>query len=225
MDLEELLRREGLDAEGLEKTVAWARDRAEELVAPLVADAELGPLLDDQWEEESSPNLMIGLSPQHRLDLAHGAEIARQAESERLAEIERRTRASGVEVAGVGPLALADLADQIDREREPEQEPAEEITTPRPFPEFVRKDDSRPSLPPPRSGRPMRPLPRGADVRPREDSMQIDVRRDSAAPQAEQAPTHTDEIVEDEIELLDDEDLELVEESLSRGRIPRDTDA
>src|SRR5688572_25961894 len=49
----------------------------------------------------------------------------------------------------------------------------------------------------------MRPLPRGADVRPREDSMQIDVRRDSAAPQAEQAPTHTDEIVEDEIELRD----------------------
>jgi len=46
MELEDLLQSEGLDADGAEGTLSWARARAEELVAGLVADSELGPLLD-----------------------------------------------------------------------------------------------------------------------------------------------------------------------------------
>jgi hypothetical protein len=63
MDLDELCRSEGLDPDALEETVAWARARADELVAGLVADAELGPILDAVWEEESALNVLPPLDP------------------------------------------------------------------------------------------------------------------------------------------------------------------
>lgn len=46
MELDDLLRKEGLDAAGLEDALAWARRRAAELVRDVDRDPELGPLLD-----------------------------------------------------------------------------------------------------------------------------------------------------------------------------------
>ncbi|MCX4245416.1 hypothetical protein [Paraliomyxa miuraensis] len=46
MELDDLLRGEGLDAASLDDALAWARQRAEELVRDVGEDPELGPLLD-----------------------------------------------------------------------------------------------------------------------------------------------------------------------------------
>jgi len=45
VDLQELLDEHGLDAEGIERTLEWARGRADELVAELEEGSELGQLL------------------------------------------------------------------------------------------------------------------------------------------------------------------------------------
>jgi hypothetical protein len=45
MELDDLLKNEGLDAAGLEEALAWARRRAAELVREVDGDPELGPLL------------------------------------------------------------------------------------------------------------------------------------------------------------------------------------
>lgn len=58
MDLEELCRSEGLDPDSLDETVRWAKSRAEELIAGVVADSELGPILDAQWEDESGLDVL-----------------------------------------------------------------------------------------------------------------------------------------------------------------------
>ncbi len=46
MELDDLLKKEGLDAAGVEDALEWARDRAAELVREMEGDPELGPLLD-----------------------------------------------------------------------------------------------------------------------------------------------------------------------------------
>jgi hypothetical protein len=46
MELDDLLKEEGLDAAGVEDALAWARRRAAELVRDVGGDPELGPLLD-----------------------------------------------------------------------------------------------------------------------------------------------------------------------------------
>ncbi|MEM7151905.1 MAG: hypothetical protein AAF799_03640 [Myxococcota bacterium] len=46
MELDDLLEREGLDAQSVEQTLEWARDRAQQLVQDVGTDPELGPLLD-----------------------------------------------------------------------------------------------------------------------------------------------------------------------------------
>lgn len=46
MELDDLLKKEGLDAAGIEDALAWARRRAAELVLDVDGDPELGPLLD-----------------------------------------------------------------------------------------------------------------------------------------------------------------------------------
>lgn len=46
MELDDLLKNEGLDAAGIEDALAWARRRAAELVRDVDGDPELGPLLD-----------------------------------------------------------------------------------------------------------------------------------------------------------------------------------
>jgi len=45
VDLQELLEEHGLDAEGIERTLEWARGRADELVSGLEEGSELGQLL------------------------------------------------------------------------------------------------------------------------------------------------------------------------------------
>lgn len=55
MELQELLDSEGLGPDEMAETLAWARERAEELVAGLVADGELGPLLDADFEGSPLP--------------------------------------------------------------------------------------------------------------------------------------------------------------------------
>jgi hypothetical protein len=170
MDLEELLQREGLDPERLRETVAWAKDRADELVAGLVADAELGPLLDDQWEDEGSQPRLLPRPPVERREPAASEEAARQSSDPGL------------------DFALADAG--LVAPSEPAV--AEEVTQPRAFPPAPRdREGSRPNLP-----LPPLPLP--------------------GVPRPDASPSTTEEIVDDEIELLDEEDLELVEESLAR---------
>jgi hypothetical protein len=174
MDLEELLQREGLDAERLRETVAWAKDRADELVAGLVADAELGPLLDAQWEDEGSSARPLPRAP------VKPALQARELGDDRGApdEVARASSDPGLD------FALADAGLVAPSEVVHGEPPPEDVTQPRAFPPAPRdRDGSRPDLPLP-------PLP--------------------------VAPSTTEEIVDDEIELLDDEDLELVEESLAR---------
>lgn len=46
MELDDLLKNEGLDAAGIDDALAWARRRAAELVRDVDGDPELGPLLD-----------------------------------------------------------------------------------------------------------------------------------------------------------------------------------
>lgn len=55
MELEELLDREGLDADAVVETVAWAHGRAQELLSGAEADPELGPLLDGGPVPEGGP--------------------------------------------------------------------------------------------------------------------------------------------------------------------------
>lgn len=175
MDLEELLQREGLDAERLRETVAWAKDRADELVAGLVADAELGPLLDAQWEDEGS-----SARPLPRAPMKPALQARRELGDDRGApdEVARASSDPGLD------FALADAGLVAPSEVVHGEPPPEDVTQPRAFPPAPRdREGSRPNLPLP-------PLP--------------------------VAPSTTEEIIDDEIELLDEDDLELVEESLAR---------
>lgn len=137
MDLEELLQREGLDAERLRETVAWAKDRADEIVAGLVADAELGPLLDAQWEDEGSQ-----ARPLPRPPVQASSQIHDTAASATPTEVARASSDPGLD------FALADAGLVAPTEAAKGEGVAEEVTQPRAFPPAPRdREGSRPNLP------------------------------------------------------------------------------
>src|SRR5690606_5497210 len=59
MELDDLLRGEGLDAEGVEDALAWARRRAAELVRGIDGDPELGPLLGLAVDGHTVPHARV----------------------------------------------------------------------------------------------------------------------------------------------------------------------
>lgn len=139
MDLEELLQAEGLDAERLKDTVEWARGRADELVSGLIADAELGPLLDAQWEDEGSQPI--------RLSELAGAPAPSPSEDDG-GELEERA-------SPVGELQARDPA-------VPHEPAHEDVTQPRAL--SPGREDSRPNLPlPPIPGTPRTVAPATTD--------------------------------------------------------------
>ncbi len=97
MDLDELCASEGLDEQDLQDTVQWAKARADELVAGLVADAELGPILDAAWEDESALNRLPSAPPPLALEDAlvgsadEAAAIAREVIEAALGQAQAET--------------------------------------------------------------------------------------------------------------------------------------
>jgi hypothetical protein len=199
MDLEELCQAEGLDADELQRTVQWARTRSEEIVAGLVADAELGPILDAVWEDESGLNRLpvraadpeVAAAPAPESDpideemapvdvgalvddvLAHSEQGAANGARPEVAAANGATDQGEAQAASADP-GLPDEAD-------------DEITAPQDPPSNLRDmlaGGARPALEQPPMG-------------------------ESTAPSTKEM---TQEIEVDDIELLDDDDLELVDD-------------
>jgi hypothetical protein len=200
-DIEALLRSEGVEPEGADALVEWARGRAAELIASTEDDPELGPLLREGGQAGAE-------------ERSHGRRRARGEDDEaprrgrkRKEERKRRGRARGEEVA--------------DAEREPEKpsaEPEREEPLPDREPEWratLHGGDPVESPPPtheeevttPRgessSAGPLPPVP-------------------SAARSSEPDEAASDEV--EEIEEIDAEELEMIDEEVAAEPEPaRDT--
>ena len=85
MELDDLLEREGLDAQSVEQTLEWARDRAQQLVADVGADPELGPLLDDAAPVPSTP---VQVAPPAPVETVNQAPAAAEPEGAEEAPVE-----------------------------------------------------------------------------------------------------------------------------------------
>jgi hypothetical protein len=129
-ELEELLQSEGVDAEGVDALLEWARGRAAELIASAEGDPELGPLLragGELGEDRRSPGRRRArggdeaLQGQARVDVVDDdakARTGRGRRSERRGRKKRKTDEVPVvvEPEAVAPEAVASSPG----EREPE---------------------------------------------------------------------------------------------------------
>ena len=235
MELEELLQAEGIAAEDLEDTLAWARGRAEELAAELSADAELGPLLTGEGVSEPVP--LPDRTPEPEPDapepIARGGtepslsppvESAASLADELAAELAAETAVDDFATPGSDAAdALADLPPPPQRPDLPEVGPGVEagpmadaaydqgsVASPLPEPP---EDEPLPGVPDAAAPDVEQPAVGAAPVEGPDDVTQP---RELMPEAHDQAPgvTHSGsiEIDEDEIELLDDDDLELVDE-------------
>lgn len=224
MELEELLQAEGIAAEDLEDTLAWARGRAEELAAELSADAELGPLLTGEGVSEPVPlpDRSVAAEPAPEPEPSPPAESAASLADELAAELAAETAIDDLSPASEAAAALADLPPPPERPDLPEVGPGVEespmadaaydqgsVASPLPEPPQEEPLPGVPDLPGPAVEQPAvgAAAVEGPDdvTQPRE-----------LMPDGHEMPgvTHSGsiEIDEDEIELLDDDDLELVDD-------------
>lgn len=225
MELEELLQAEGIAAEDLEETLAWARGRAEELAAELSADAELGPLLTGVGVSEPvalpdapQPVARSSTEPSPSAPEESAASLADELAAELAAETSIDDFSPGSEAAA----ALADLPPPPERPDLPEVGPGVEAG---PMADAAYDQGSVASpLPEPPLDEPLPGVPDAAGPaveQPGVGAGPVDGPEDTTQPRelvsdGHEAPgvTHSGsiEIDEDEIELLDDDDLELVDD-------------
>lgn len=224
MELEELLASEGIEGDGdAADTLAWARQRAEELVAGLVADHELGPLLDADFASSGANGAAADVPQVHARGTTEPTPVAEDSAAEVVGDVPE-AMPLGAETAS----ALADLPPPPERPDLPEVGPGVEAG-PMADAAFDQGSVAK-ALPsedeallgvPPVDGAPASPDVVAADSVLSEGNGD-DITQPRALVPSEPGVTNSGsiEIDDAEIEMLDDDDLELVEEDDDDDQAP-----